>query len=65
MVRKGGVIALDDYSLPGIKKAVSFFLTNLGWTIEETSPEADRHEWIVLRTPMVEDSRDFRYFAEF
>ncbi len=65
LVRKGGVIALDDYNLPGIKKAVSFFLTNLGWTIEETSPEADRHRWVVLRTPMTEDSRDFRYFEEF
>jgi predicted O-methyltransferase YrrM len=65
LVRKGGIIALDDYDYPGIKRAVSFFLTNLGWTIEETSLPADPHGWVVLRTSPTEDTRDFRYFVEF
>ena len=65
LVREGGIIALDDYNLPGIKRAVSFFLTNLGWTIVETSPASDRHHWIVLRTSLTEDTRHFRYFVEF
>jgi predicted O-methyltransferase YrrM len=65
LVRKGGIIILDDYSLPGIKKAASFFVSNLEWKIEEASlPEGDHH-WVVLRTPEGEDSRDFRYFIEF
>jgi predicted O-methyltransferase YrrM len=66
MVRKGGIIALDDYDLPGIKKAVSFFVKNLNWKIEETSPpDVDEHAWVVLRTAEVEDSRHFQYFVNF
>jgi len=65
LVRKGGVVVLDDYDLAGIKRAVSFFLTNLGWTIEETAPQDDGHHWVVLRTASQPDRRDFRYFVEF
>jgi predicted O-methyltransferase YrrM len=65
LVRKGGVIVLDDYGYPGIKRAVSFFLTNLEWTIEETSPKGDSHHWVVLRTAKGEDKRHFRYFVDF
>ena len=65
LVKKGGIIALDDYNLPGVERAVSFFLANLGWTVEETSPEEDRHHWVVLRTSEKEDTRDFRYFVDF
>lgn len=65
LVRKGGIIILDDYDLPGIEKAAAFYIHNLGWTIEETSPIDDDHQWIVLRTAPGEDRRDFRYFVEF
>jgi predicted O-methyltransferase YrrM len=65
LVRKGGIIILDDYNLPGIKRAASFFVNNLGWKIEETSPPEDKHHWVVLRTSEDEDARDFRYFVEF
>ena len=65
LVRKGGVVILDDYNLLGIKQAVSFFQTNLGWTIEETAPPDDEHHWVVLRTARHADKRDFRYFVEF
>jgi predicted O-methyltransferase YrrM len=65
LVRKGGVVILDDYDLPGIQRAVSFFRTNLGWAIEETAPPDDAHHWAVLRTPRQADNRDFRYFVEF
>ncbi len=65
LVRAGGAIMLDDYNLPGIKRAVSFYLTNLGWTVEQTSSATDRHEWVVLRTSSAPDTRDFRYFVEF
>jgi predicted O-methyltransferase YrrM len=65
LLRKGGVVILDDYNLPGIKRAVSFFLTNLGWSIEETAPPEDEHHWVVLRTARDADNRDFRYFVEF
>ncbi|MCU0520743.1 MAG: class I SAM-dependent methyltransferase [Anaerolineae bacterium] len=65
LVRKGGVIILDDYQLPGIRRAASFFVSNLGWKIEETSPPDDQHSWVVLRTSATEDTRDFRYFVEF
>jgi predicted O-methyltransferase YrrM len=65
LVRKGGIIILDDYDLPGIERAAAFFINNLGWKIEETSPLDDKHHWVVLRTTEDEDTRDFRYFVEF
>ncbi len=65
LVRKGGVIILDDYDLPGIERAAAFFIKNLDWTIEETSPSDGEHQWVVLRTSEDEDTRDFRYFVEF
>jgi predicted O-methyltransferase YrrM len=60
LVRRGGIIILDDYDLPGIKRAVAFFVTNLNWTIEETA-----HDWVVLRTANDADDRHFTYFVEF
>jgi predicted O-methyltransferase YrrM len=65
LVRKNGVIILDDYDLPGIRRAVAFYLTNLNWSIEELSPLEDAHSWVVVRTAPGEDTRDFRYFVEF
>lgn len=60
LVQRGGIIILDDYRLPGIKRAVAFFVTNLNWTIEETSDD-----WVVLRTATDADNRHFTYFVEF
>lgn len=65
LVRKGGIIMLDDTNLPGIEKAAQFFIRNLNWTIEERSPQDDAHSWIVLRTPIEEDARDFTFFVDF
>ncbi len=62
LVRKGGIIILDDYTWPGIKRAVSFFLTNLNWKIEETNEEGNQ---VVLRTAKEADARDGQYFVEF
>jgi predicted O-methyltransferase YrrM len=61
LVRKGGVVILDDYDLPGIRRAVSFFVTNCKWTIESANDE----EVVVLRTTTEPDARGFRFFAEF
>ena len=61
LIRKGGILILDDYNLPGVRRAVSFFLTNLGWTVEETIDDYA----IVLRTATQADKRDFRYFVDF
>lgn len=65
LVRKGGVVMLDDYDLPGIEKVVTFFCSNLNWRIEEISTKMDKHTWVVLRTPLEDDGRDFRYFVDF
>lgn len=65
LVRKGGIIILDDYNLPGIKRAVSFFVTNLDWTIEDMDTLNDKHHWVVLRTAKDTDKRDYRYFVDF
>lgn len=65
LLRRGGVVFLDDYDLPGIRRAVSFYVTNLGWRVEETSRAADDHHWVVLRTAEAEDDRHFRHFVDF
>ena len=65
LVRPGGIIFLDDYQLPGIARAASFFTSNLGWTREEVSPPDDLHQWAVLRTSVAPDERSFDHFVDF
>jgi len=65
LLRPGGVVFVDDYHLPGIKRAVSFFVTNLDWSLEEVSTAEDRHHWAVLRTSAEPDARPFEYFVDF
>ena len=57
----GGILILDDYNSPGIKRAVSFFVNNLGWTVEDTIEDYG----IVLRTALQADKRDYWNFVEF
>lgn len=65
LVRKGGIIFLDDYQLPAVARAVSFYLTNLGWTLEEISAPDDLHRWAILRTSSIPDRRTFDHFVNF
>jgi predicted O-methyltransferase YrrM len=65
LVRPGGIVMLDDYQLPGIARAASFFLTNLGWTLEEVSASDGLHRWAVLRTSSAPDNRPYDYFVDF
>ncbi len=65
LLRKGGVILLDDYQLPGIRRAVSFYLTNLNWRVEEECSRDELHHWVVVRTAEADDTRDYRYFVDF
>lgn len=65
LLPKGRIILLDDYDLPGVRRAVSFYLNNLAWQIEETSAAGDPHVWVALRTATAEDTRDFRHFVDF
>jgi predicted O-methyltransferase YrrM len=65
LVRPGGIVFLDDYQLPGVARAASFFTSNLGWTREEISPPDDLHQWAVLRTSTVPDTRPFDHFVDF
>ena len=65
LVRPGGIVFLDDYQLPAVARAASFFVTNLGWTIEEVSAPHGQHQWAVLRTATAPDTRPFKYFVDF
>jgi predicted O-methyltransferase YrrM len=65
LVRRGGVVFMDDYQLPAVARAASFFVTNLAWTLEEVSPADDLHQWAVLRTSALPDSRPFDAFIDF
>ena len=60
----GGVLFLDDYENPAIRKAVSFFVHNLDWKIEEKGSDKDR-EWLIVRTSEKQDTRHFTYFIDF
>jgi predicted O-methyltransferase YrrM len=65
LLHPGAIVLVDDYQLPAIARAASYCLTNLGWTLEETSPADERHQWAVLRTSTVPDTRPFDYYVEF
>jgi predicted O-methyltransferase YrrM len=65
LVRAGGIVFLDDYQLPAVARAASFCMTNLEWTPEEISAADDLHQWAVLRTPEVPDTRAFDYYVDF
>ncbi|HSK86673.1 MAG TPA: hypothetical protein VK902_25195 [Rubrobacter sp.] len=65
LVRAGGIIFVVDYQLRAVARAASFFLTNLGWTLEEVSAADDFHQWAILRTSAVPDSRRFDYYVNF
>ena len=65
LVRPGGIVFVDDYQLPAVARAVSFCVTNLGWTLEEVSAADDLHRWAVLRTSTVPDTRPFDYYVDF
>lgn len=64
LVKNGGIIFIDDYDKPGIKKAATFFIRNLGWKIEEKGSEKNR-EWLVMRTSEKGDTRHWQDFIDF
>jgi len=61
----GSLIFLDDMQLPGIKKAVSFFVRNLEWKIEKESSSSKYHEWAALRTRPKTLERSYDSFTDF
>jgi predicted O-methyltransferase YrrM len=65
LVRPGGIVFVDDYQLRAVARAASFCLTNLNWTLEEVSATDDLHQWAVLRTSAVPDTRPFDYYVDF
>jgi predicted O-methyltransferase YrrM len=65
LVRPDGIVFVDDYQLPAIARAISFFLTNGGWTLEETSAKDELHNWAVLRTSSAPDDRPYDHFVDF
>ena len=65
LLRAGGIVFLDDYQLPAVARAASFFSTNLGWTLEEMSEADDLHQWAVLRTGSMPDTRSFDDYVDF
>jgi predicted O-methyltransferase YrrM len=65
LLRPGAIVVVDDYQLPAVARAASFCLTNLGWSLEAMSPPDDLHQWAVLRTSTVPDTRPFDDYVEF
>jgi hypothetical protein len=58
-------VALDDYQLPAVERAASFFLRNLGRKLEEVSEWDDLHRWAVLRTSTAPEAGPFDYHVDF
>lgn len=65
LLRAGGIVFMDDYQLPAVARATSFFLRNLDWVLEEVSTADELHHWAVLRTSDSLDTRPFDYHVEF
>jgi predicted O-methyltransferase YrrM len=65
LVRAGGIVFVDDYHLPAIKRAASFCVRNLGWTLEKVSAADDPHQWAILRTSAFPDTRPFDDYIDF
>ena len=65
LLADGSVIVLDDYQLPGVARAVSYFVRNLEWTFEESAAADDHHRWAVLRTRSQPKDRAFDFFVDF
>lgn len=65
LIRPGGIVFVDDYQLPAVARATSFFVTNLRWTLEDVSAADELHQWAALRTSVVADTRRFDDFVDF
>ena len=65
LLHPGAIVLVDDYQLPAVARTASFCLTNLGWTLLEVSPVDELHQWAVLRTSAVPDTRPFDHYVEF
>jgi predicted O-methyltransferase YrrM len=66
LVKKGGIIFLDDYDKPAISKAAAFFIKNLDWKTEEIGKDKNSNrEWLVMRTLEKEDPRQWNSFVDF
>lgn len=65
LLRPGGIVFLDDHQLPAVARAASFFVANLGWSVEEVSGAEDLHQWAVLRTATTAIDRPFDHFVDF
>jgi predicted O-methyltransferase YrrM len=61
----GKVIVVDDYQLPSVKKATSFFVANLDWTIEAVCTDEPLHHWAAIRTAVTADERPYDHFVAF
>jgi methyltransferase family protein len=65
LLQEGGIVFTDDTQLPGVRRAVAFCETNLGWSVEDGGTEGE-HEWLVLRTGSQDAFvRPFDQFVEF
>jgi predicted O-methyltransferase YrrM len=66
LLEERAVVFVDDTQLPGVRKAVSFGVANLGWSVEEEGAEGDAHAWTVVRTgPRDALRRPYADFVEF
>ncbi len=66
LLKEGGIAFVDDTQFEGVRRAVNFFVTNLGWVREDEGADDEFHSWIVVRTGS-EDAfyRRFDEFVEF
>jgi predicted O-methyltransferase YrrM len=65
LLEPGSLIFLDDLQLPGIKKAVSFFVNNFEWQIEAEASISKEHHWAALRTRSEVLERNYDDFTDF
>ena len=49
LLKEGGIVFVDDTQFDGVRRAVNFFVTNLGWVAEDEGVDDEFHSWIVVR----------------
>jgi predicted O-methyltransferase YrrM len=65
LMAPSSVIFLDDYQIAGVRKAVTFFISNMQWALEEISEPSETHQWAAVRTRHEPLQRTYKDFVDF
>lgn len=65
VVRKGGLIVLDDHWMPSIQMVLAYAVTNMGFALELFDPKSPAGRLVAIRNTDAPDRREWNHFAPF